>query len=204
MKLAVTVPLLETLKGTDIEFFGVPGLRPAAPSTSAKRLGKDDLRVDLLANGPELGQSIPVPELRWHAQTVPHFDYLLQDHQPAAMLAGGHCIPVRLPALSRMAWHRLYSSTRRLVDRAKAEKDPWQAAVLLAALVDRDSANLGPSLVEAPEEVQQALRTRRPVLLDLLTAYPQAQEEVLNAWTVSESPVDCGAVMYGTSLISER
>ena len=181
LKLAVAVPLLETLKATDIEFFEVPGLRPDAPATSAKRPGSAGLRVDLLTNGPELGQSVPVPELKWHAQTVPHFDYLLQDPQQACMLAGGHCVPVQLPNALRMAWHKLYASTRRTADRAKADKDLQQAAVLLAALVERDSVDLGSSLAQAPAEVQQAVRRRWPALQELLAAHPQAQEEVRSA-----------------------
>ena len=178
LKLAMTVPLLETLKATEIEFFEIPGLRPDEPATSAKRPGKEGLRVDLLMNGPELGQTVAVPELKWHAQTVPHFDFLLLDPQPAAVLAGGHCIPVQLPGALRMAWHKVYSSTRRTSDRAKAEKDLRQAAVLLAALVERDSADLVSSLAEAPEDVQQAVRRRWPALEVLLAAHPQAQNEV--------------------------
>ncbi len=181
LKLAMDAPLLDTLNATDIEFFEIPGLRPDAPPTSAKRPGKDGLRVDLLTNGPELGHSVPVPELNWHAQTIPHFDYLLHDPQQAAMLAGGHCIPVQLPSAMRMAWHKLYSSTRRTADRAKAEKDLRQAAVLLAALVERDSADLAASLAKAPEDLQHAVRKRRPALQELLTSHPQAQEEVRNA-----------------------
>lgn len=181
LKLGLTMPLLETLQATDLAFHEIPGLRPGAPTTSAKRPGKDGLRVDLLTDGPELGESVPVPELMWHAQTVPHFDYLLQDPQPAAMLAGGHCVPVQLPSALRMAWHKLYSSTRRTADRAKAEKDLRQAATLLAVLVERDSADVGASLAEVPEEIQQAVRKRWPALRDLLAAHPQAAEEVHNA-----------------------
>lgn len=183
LKLAIAVPLLETLKATDIEIFMVPGLSPDTPATSAKRPGKEGLRVGLLTNGPELGLSVAVPELKWHARTVPHFDYLLQDPQQAAMLAGGHCIPVQLPAPLRMAWHKVYSSTRRTADRAKADKDLWQAAVLLAVQVEGDSADLGSSLLEAPGDLKQAVRKRWPALRELLSAHPQALDELGGALT---------------------
>lgn len=181
LKLAVTVPLLETLKATDMAFFAVAGLRPDAPATSAKRPGREGLRVDLLTHGPELGQRVAVPELAWHAQTVPHFDYLLRDPQPAAMLAGGHCIPVRIPSALHMAWHKLYSSMRRRADRAKADKDLRQAAVLLAAQVERDSVDVGSSLALAPADVREAVQARWPSLQALLGAHPQALDALRGA-----------------------
>jgi hypothetical protein len=45
--------------------------------------------------------------------TEPHFEYLLEDSRAAAMLAGGHCVPIMLPEVTRMIWHKLYSSTQR-------------------------------------------------------------------------------------------
>jgi hypothetical protein len=74
-----------------------------------------------------LGQIIQVPELEWHAQAVPGYDYMLEDSQKAVMLAGGHCIPITLPQPDRMVWHKLYASTQRTRSAAKAEKDLIQA-----------------------------------------------------------------------------
>lgn len=181
LKLAMPLSLLETLNATEIEFSQVPGLRPTSPTTSAKRPGRDGLRVDLLTHGPRLGESVAVPELKWHAQTVPHYDYLLHDPAPANMLAGGHCIAIHLPDALRMAWHKLYSSTRRHADRAKAEKDLWQAAVLLAAQVERDAVDLRASFEEAPQEVQKAAMKSRSALDHLLVGHPQARDEVHHA-----------------------
>jgi hypothetical protein len=109
----------------------------------AKRPGKDGLRVDVLTSGTEPGKVVPVPELGWHARAIPHFDYLLASPRNVAMLAGGHCVPVAAPAPERLAWHKLYSSTRRVHDAAKAEKDLRQAATLLAVLVERDNLGAG-------------------------------------------------------------
>jgi hypothetical protein len=181
LTLAMAVPLPETLTATELECFEIPGLRPGEPATSAKRAGKDGLRVELLTSSPKLGRSAPGAGLKWHAKTVRHFDYLLHKPQQAAILAGSHCIPVQLPDAPRMAWHKLHSSTDHTRDRAKAERDLWQAAVLLAALVERDSADIGASLAVAPGEVQQAVHRRWPVLRELLAAHPQAQEELHKA-----------------------
>ena len=129
---------MEAVQATLLDFSAVPGgLSASAPSTSVKRPGREGLRVDILTSGTELGRVVHLPDLDWHAQSVPYFDYLLTSSRQAAMLAGGHCVPVNAPAPERLAWHKLYSSTRRANDRAKAEKDLRQAATLLAVLVER-------------------------------------------------------------------
>lgn len=174
LKLAAPVPFLETVQATLLQFMPVPGLAPGAPSTSVKRPGAEGLRVDVLVPGEAIGGVQPVPELAWHAQTVPYFDYLLQAPRDGAVLAGGHCIPARLPDPARFAWHKLYSSTRRHADTAKARKDLQQAAVLAAVLADLDEGALEDAATAAPAEVLAAARTRLPALQDLLAAHPAA------------------------------
>lgn len=181
LKLAVAVPLRQAMEATGLGFVEVPAFRPGGPSTSLKRRGKEGLRVDLLTSGRELGQLVPVPELQWHAQTVPHFDYLLAELRPLSILAGGHCVPALAPAPERMAWHKLYSSTRRAADTAKSQKDLKQAATLLAVLVERDNLLLTPSAAAAPDEIRQAAHQRLPSLRELLRPHPQALEEVQRA-----------------------
>jgi hypothetical protein len=46
----------------------------------------------------------------WCIDAIPYYDYMLEDSQRAVMLAGGQCIPVMLPHIERMIWHKLYSS----------------------------------------------------------------------------------------------
>jgi hypothetical protein len=121
---------------------------------------------------------VPVPELRWHAQTVPFYDYLLREPREAAVLAGGHCVPVKLPAAERFVWHKLYSSVTRAGDPEKARKDLLQAASLAAILVEQDDAVLSDSLAEAPSEIRDAARTRLPALQKLMVSHPQAWEQV--------------------------
>ena len=183
LNLAAPLSFFEAVKATQLGFFAIPGLAAGVPSTSVKRPGKDGLRVDILTSGPALGQVVPVPELDWHAQTIPHFDYLLTSPRRAAMLAGGHCIPVNAPAPERLAWHKLYSSTQRVHDAAKADKDLRQAATLLAVLVERSDLGLSASAAAAPKEVLGAARQRLPSLRTLLAPHPQALDEVERALT---------------------
>ena len=148
-----------------------------APSTSVKLPGADGLRVDLLAPGPVLGKLIAVPELDWQAQTIPHYDYLLEGGRAAAMLAGGHCIPVMLPEVTRMIWHKLYSSARRTQDQPKAEKDLVQAVTLAAIICEQDNASLRDSFKHAPEALRKASLSRLRRITKLLADHPQTLDE---------------------------
>jgi hypothetical protein len=181
LKLGLGLSFLDAVAATGLEFLPIPGMSNAAPSTSLKRPGAQGLRVDLLAPGRVLGGVVAVPELDWFAQTVPHFDYLLHDLRQGALLAGGHCVPVHLPAAERMILHKLYSSRKRRSDAAKARKDLQQAAVLAAALADVDPGALPLAAREAPQELLRVARQTRALLSPLLAAHPQALEEVEEA-----------------------
>jgi hypothetical protein len=128
-------------------------------------------------NGATLGKVVAVPELKWHAQTVPQYDYLLSEAHEAVILAGAQCIPVRLPSPERFVWHKLYSSASRRNDSSKAQKDVLQAATLAAVLVEQDDASLEDSAREAPAAVVSAARTRLPQLRQSLAAHPQALDQ---------------------------
>jgi hypothetical protein len=136
--------------------------------------GAEGLRVDILAPGPVLGEIIAVPELDWHAQAIPFYDYLLEGSRPAAMLAGGHCVSIMLPEVTRMIWHKLYSSTHRTKEPTKAEKDLVQAVTLGAILIEQDSVSLRESYRRAPRELRAAALSRLPRIEKLLVAHPQA------------------------------
>lgn len=90
------------------------------------------------------------------------------------MLAGGHCIPIRLPEVTRTIWHKFYASTRRANEPTKAEKDLVQAATLAAVLIEQDSVSLSESFREAPLELRRAVLSRPPRIRTLLNAHPQA------------------------------
>jgi hypothetical protein len=178
LKLAAPQSLLETVAATRLDFVPVPGMPNTTPSTSVKRPGKDGLRVDVLTAGAALGQLVPVPELQWHAQAVPYYDYLLRETRQVGVLAGGHCVPVNAPAPERLVWHKLYSSARRSSDRIKAEKDLRQAATLAAILVEVDDVSLARTLSGIPADVLAAARSRSASLKALLQAHPQALEQM--------------------------
>lgn len=181
-RLALAAPLsfLETVAATRLDFVPVPGMGNAAASTSVKRPGREGLRVDVLTPGKTLGQVVPLAELQWHAQTVPHYDYLLKEPHRVALLAGGHCVPINAPAPERIVWHKLYSSASASGggDRVKSEKGLRQAATLAAILVEVDDVVLEQTLSDTPRELLTAARSRLPSLKLLLQAHPQALEQM--------------------------
>jgi hypothetical protein len=174
LKLAAPVSFLQTLQATLLEFFPGPGLAPCAPSTSVKGPGAEGLRVDMLVPGAALGGVVPLPELARHAQTVPFLDYLLQPPRAGAVLAGGHCVPANPPNPARFVWHRLYASTQRHSDTAKARKDLQQVAVLAAVLADLEAGALEQAAAAAPGPVMEAATTQLRALQALLAAHPAA------------------------------
>ena len=179
-RLVLRSPLgfLEVMEATKLKFSAVPGMPSTEPSTSVKLPGADGLRVDMLATGHRIGETVPVPELAWHAQAVPHYDYLLASTREAALLAGGHCVPVRLPAPERLVWHKLYSSAARTSAPEKAAKDLLQAATLAAILVEQEDEALADSGRDAPAAIRIAVRRRLPAIRKTLDAHPQALEQI--------------------------
>ncbi len=170
LKLAAPASFMETMLATQL-FVEVPGLPSAAPATSVKLPGLQGLRVDLLAPGKRLGAVVRIPELQWCAQAIPFYDYLLDDPAPAAMLAGGHCIPVRLPQAARLVWHKLYASAQRAGFPEKAEKDRGQALVLGAALMEADPGALRQALRQAPASMILPIRPWRKRLVERCGAH---------------------------------
>jgi hypothetical protein len=100
---------------------------------------------------------------------------LLEDSRQAAILAGGHCIPVVLPNIERMIWHKLYSSTKRTHEPEKAEKDLIQAVTLAAIIVEQNGVILSDSFHQAPKALRAATMARVPRIHALLAQHPEAQ-----------------------------
>jgi hypothetical protein len=172
LKLAAPLPFLATLHATGLPFVAVPGLPSTEPSTSVKLPGAQGLRVDLLAPGKVLGARVKIPELQWSAQGVPFYAYLLEDPEPGALLAGGHCIPVRLPQAARLVWHKLYSSTQRHGFPEKAAKDQKQALVLAAVVVDTDASALRLAFKDMPASMITPLRSKGNSLVNRAHGHP--------------------------------
>lgn len=175
LKLAAPVEFLNTMQATGLPFAAVPGLPSSQPSTSVKLPGIQGLRIDILAPGAPVGSIVRVPELSWAAQAVPHYDYLLTEPEPAALLAGGHCIPLRVPQAARMVWHKLYASTQRQGFPEKAVKDRLQAATLVAVLAEHEAESLAAAFDAAPEEIKMAAASQLATVNKLLTGHAEAQ-----------------------------
>jgi hypothetical protein len=176
LKLATSVSFLSSIEATHLPFTSIPRMPSHEPSTSVKLPGREGLRVDILAPGPEVGQTIQVPELEWHAQAIPYYDYMLEDSQKAAMLAGGQCIPITLPQVERMIWHKLYSSTISTRGSDKRLKDLIQAVTLAAILVEQDSVSLKQSYSAAPNALKVATLSRMSRICELLESHPEARD----------------------------
>ena len=178
-KLAFAAPrsFLDAMEATKLGLSPVPGMPSQAPSTSVQQRGREGLRVDVLTHGKEMGKTVPVAALKWHAQTVPHYAYLLDEPRETAMLAGGHCIPVRVPQPERFVWHKLYASASRQGFREKAEKDLVQAATLAALLVEQHDEVLSTSFAAAPTSMHALVKTRLPMLRRALSDHPQTLEQ---------------------------
>ena len=172
LRLGAPLSFLSTMQATGLPFVAVPGLPSSSPSTSVKLAGVQGLRVDVLAPGKLLGAIVKVPELQWFAQAVPFYDYLLDEPEQAAMLAGGHAIPVRLPQAARFVWHKLYSSTRRQGFPEKSAKDRQQALVLGAVLSNLDELALRQAFIDAPVAMSSPIRPLCDLLLGKAVNYP--------------------------------
>ncbi len=173
LALGARLSFLSTLKSTGLPFSAVPGLRPSELATSLKLPGIEGLRVDLLVPGKELGAAVPVPELEWAAQAVPFYDYLLEAPADAAVLAGWQCIPVRIPQVARMVWHKLYSSVSSQRQAAKRAKDFRQAAVLAAVVAESEPVALRQAFEAAPKSMIAPIRPLLPRLTAELRDYPE-------------------------------
>lgn len=164
LKLAVPRNFLSTMQATELPFVAVPGMKADTPATSVKLPGVQGLRVDVLAPGEPVGTVVRAPELEWCAQAIPFYDYLLESPEPAAMLAGGHCVPVRLPQPARFVWHKVYSSTQRAGFREKAKKDRQQAITMAAVLADQEPDALLQAFFAADEQMALTVRGAIPSL----------------------------------------
>ncbi|MCD6672198.1 MAG: hypothetical protein LT106_05030 [Burkholderiaceae bacterium] len=176
MKLAVPLDFLESMRATTLPFHRMSGPHPAELATSVKLPGVQGLRVDVFAPGTRPGEAVRVRDLGWAAQSVPFYDWLLEAPEAGAVLAGGHCVPVRLPQAARFVWHKLYSSTQRRGFPEKAEKDRWQALLLAAVLAEQDSDQLVQALSEAPKRLLMPVRPLLPRLMSQAERHPALRD----------------------------
>jgi len=174
--LEIAVPPLKAdvpkvLESLEMGFFPVPGLSPRQQSTSFKVRGRA-LRVDVLT--PQTGsRTNPVPIARFQtaAQPLPYLDYLIEEPQQAALVAGSGIL-VNVPSPARFALHKLVvSRSRAATQQAKSGKDLDQAAQIIEILAEDRPGDLAlawealskrKSLVKAAHAGLKALERRRP------------------------------------------
>ena len=170
---SLTADVPKVLESLEMGFFPVPGLSPRQPSTSFKVRGRA-LRVDVLT--PQIGsRTRPVPIARFHtaAQPLPHLDYLIEEPQQAALIAGSGIL-VNVPPPARFALHKLVvSRSRAATQHAKSGKDLDQAAQLIQILAEDRPGDLAlawESLVN-----RKSLRSAARIGVDVLRRrHPEA------------------------------
>lgn len=168
LHLAAPRSFQDVMQSTRMGFHPVPALVPGGASSSLKLPGAQGLRVDLLTYGKQTGGLVAIPALAWHAQTVAHYDYLLEDTWEAALLAGTHAVPVRVPAPERFMWHKLYSGLVRTSFAEKAAKDIRQGALLAVVLANQDEDAVLEAAAELPRSMKNVLVGQRKRFLGAL------------------------------------
>jgi hypothetical protein len=112
--------------------------------------------------------------LAWLATTIPDHDYLTANPARGALLAGGHCIPVRLPQAARLVWHQLHASLHLAAPRATVDR---RLALSLAAVVlALDPWAMLTAWETAPATLTEPLRPLRDSLLTSTAAHPDLQD----------------------------
>ena len=141
-------PILEVLEIVDKSFKSVPALDPESATAF---INGDKYRVEFLTpnrgSDDYQGKAADMPALGG-ASAIPlrFLDFLIKDPVWSVVLHRGG-IPVRVPDPARYAVHKMIVSTRRHSHSlAKADKDLFQAGLLIEALSKRRSFELGEAL----------------------------------------------------------
>jgi hypothetical protein len=175
-------PFLKILRETGIEFFEASSLKRRGHPTSYVESGGSRLKVGLLVpSSDDSYPTIPVPELSAHAQGLPYLKYLLANSQEAPILSPHGVVMVRVPVPERYAIHKLIVSQLRGTASSKTAKDLQQAAILIAAVVDRFPGAIEEALLSVPKSAGRHVRRALTALKRHLPASAEA------AWDALES-----------------
>jgi len=131
------ISLKDALIESDLGFIEIPALDRKAPSTRFRMRGQQ-LSVDLLTpmKGKPHSAPIYIEALNTFAEPIRFLDYLLEDAQPAVVVARGGIL-VNVPSPARYALHKLVIAERRIpAFHAKTGKDIQQAEQLIQVLAD--------------------------------------------------------------------
>lgn len=153
--------LRDELMNAGLGIVEVPALDRKSPSTRFRIRGRQ-FSVDILTpmRGKTDSSPVHVPSLEVMATPVRFLDYLLEDLQPAAVVAGSGIL-VNVPAPGRYAFHKLVLARRRPAAwQARAAKDQAQAAELIEVLVELRPGDLSlahEAALQMPEKFQREL-----------------------------------------------
>jgi len=145
------VDLKQALLDADMGFVEVPALDRKSPSTSFRIQGKQ-LSVDVLTpmTGKPVSKPVMITALNTYAEPLRFLDYLLDDTQPAVIVARAGIL-VNVPSPARYALHKLVASTRRPAAlQTKTIKDIDQAKLLLTVLLE-----------DRPGDIQSAIKAAK-------------------------------------------
>lgn len=143
--------LKQALLDADMGFVEVPALDRKSPSTSFRIQGKQ-LSVDVLTPmiGKPASKPVLITALNTYAEPLRFLDYLLDDVQPAVIVARAGII-VNVPSPARYALHKLVASARRPAAlQTKTIKDIDQVKLLLQVLME-----------DRPGDIQSAIKAAR-------------------------------------------
>lgn len=131
------VDLKQALLDAEMGFVETPAFNRKSPSTSFK-IRRQQLSVDVLTPmiGKPNSEPLFIQVLNTYAEPVRFLDYLLEDIQPAAIIAKAGIL-VNVPSPARYAIHKLVTSVHRpAAMQGKSIKDIEQAKMLLSVLIE--------------------------------------------------------------------
>ena len=146
---------------------------------SFKLPGAEQLLVDLLVPGKEIGKVVEVKELGAHAQTIPFLEFLIEEPLDAVVLSPNQVIAVKVPSPERFVLHKLFSSQSRRIDPSKTSKDREQAAIIAAALEEQMPGRLLDAWKTFPRAGKPALRRGAGATVKLVAGAHQEAEAVM-------------------------
>lgn len=144
-------------------------------STGVRLAGLGDLRISLGIPETQADNGSVVACGDWLVHPTPHYDYLLDTPESAAMLAGNHCVPVLLPQAARLVWHRLSCCTRSAAPEQMA-RPRLLALSLAAALLEADPWTLLTAWEQAPPTLTDPIRLERKTLIDEVFAHSDLRD----------------------------
>lgn len=151
----------------------VPQLDRKKPPTSFKAPGADRTRVDLLVPvGGTVIKVVEAKDLHAHATGLPYFRYLLKEPLETIVLGRSAVVPVNVPRPERLAWHKMLVSALRNRSSDKKAKDLEQAAVLVAALAEREPSALEEAFHGLPASARKMTKVAAKTLLARLQEGP--------------------------------